>query len=108
MRRAFAVLAAVTAVAACPSAASAAAPSPPGANLPCTPTTAHPYPVVLVHGTFENRFDDRQTMSPALEAAGYVGEIERSARELRDFVAAVRAQTGPAKVSLLGHSQRAG
>ena len=108
-----------------PSAASAAAPPPPGANLPCTPTAARPYPVVLVHGTFENRFDNWQAMSPALKAAGYcvyalnygsyngsgllgiygVGEIERSARELRDFVAGVRASTGAAKVSLVGHSQ---
>jgi triacylglycerol lipase len=113
------------AVAACPSAASAAAPPPPGANVPCTPTTAHPYPVVLVHGTFENRFDNWQAMSPALKAAGYcvyalnygsyngsgllgiygVAEMQRSARELRDFVAGVRAQTGAAKVSLVGHSQ---
>jgi triacylglycerol lipase len=80
---------------------------------------------VLVHGTFENRFDNWQAMSPALKSAGYcvyalnygsyngsgllgiygVGEIERSARELRDFVAGVRAQTGAAKVSLVGHSQ---
>ena len=85
----------------------------------------HPYPVVLVHGTFENRFDNWQAMSPALKAAGYcvyalnygsyngsgllgiygVGEMERSARELRDFVAGVRASTGAAKVSLVGHSQ---
>jgi len=125
MRRAFAVLAAAAAVAAWPSAASAAAPPPPGSNVPCTPTTAHPYPVVLVHGTFENRFDNWQAMSPAVKAAGYcvyalnygsyngsglfgiygVGEIERSARELRDFVAGVRAQTGAARVSLVGHSQ---
>ena len=81
--------------------------------------------MVLVHGTFENRFDNWQSMSPALKAAGYcvyaldygsyngsgllgiygVGEIEHSAGELRDFVAGVRAQTGAAKVSLVGHSQ---
>ena len=80
---------------------------------------------MLVHGTFENRFDNWQAMAPALKAAGYcvyslnygsyngsgalgiygVGEIERSAGELRDFVASVRARTGAAKVSLVGHSQ---
>src|SRR5215210_7557872 len=121
MRRALAAVAAAVAVAACPAAASAAAPPPPGANVPCAPTTTHPYPVVLVHGTFENRFDNWQSMSPALKAAGYcvyalnygsyngsgalgiygVGEIERSARELRDFVAGVRASAGAAKVSLV-------
>src|ERR1700750_2442677 len=54
-----------------PRSASAATPSPPGANVACTPTAAHPYPVVLVHGTFENRFDNWQAMSPALKAARY-------------------------------------
>ena len=106
-------------------AAAAAAPPPPGANVACTPTAAHPYPVVLVHGTFENRFDNWQAMSPALKRAGYcvyaldygarngsgligvygLAEIERSAQQLRDFVADVRARTGAAKVSLVGHSQ---
>src|SRR5687767_15796389 len=54
-----------------PSTAFAAAPPPPGANVPCTPSAARPYPVVLAHGTFENRFDNWQAMSPALKAAGY-------------------------------------
>ncbi|HET8951266.1 MAG TPA: alpha/beta fold hydrolase [Solirubrobacteraceae bacterium] len=124
MRSALAVLTVLTLLA-LPPAASAAAPPPPGANVACTPTAAHPYPVVLVHGTFENRFDNWLAMSPALKRAGYcvyalnygardgsgllgiygIAEIERSARELRDFVADVRARTGAAKVSLVGHSQ---
>jgi triacylglycerol lipase len=105
--------------------ARAAAPPPPGANVPCTPTPAHPYPVVLVHGTFENRFNNWQAMSPALKAAGYcvyalnygsyngsgtlgiygVGRIERSAQELADYVDSVLAATGASKVDLVGHSQ---
>src|SRR3954452_8470518 len=93
--------------------AAAYAPPPPGANLPCRPTAAHPEPVVLVHGTAENRFNNWQAMSPALKAAGYcvyaldygsyngsgnagiygIGPIERSARELWDFVDGVLAST---------------
>ena len=125
MRRAIAALIATVAVLSVFSGAAAAAPPPPGSDVPCVPTTAHPYPVVLVHGTFENRFNNWQAMAPALKTAGYcvysldygsyngsgalgiygVGEIERSAAELRDFVASVRARTGAAKVSLVGHSQ---
>src|SRR3954452_22141261 len=83
-------------------AASAATPPPTGANLPCQPTAAHPEPVILVHGTFENMFDNWQAVAPALKSAGYcvyafnygsyngsgllgvygVGPIERSAHEL--------------------------
>ena len=123
MRRLLAVLPALIVL--LTPAAAAAAPSPPGANVACTPTAAHPYPVVLVHGTFANRFNNWQAMSPALKAAGYcvyaldygarngsalvgvygIGEIERSAVQLRDFVASVRERTGAAKVSLVGHSQ---
>src|SRR5919107_3534623 len=111
MRRVLAVLPVVIALLA-PSTA-AAAPPPPGANVPCTPTAAHPYPVVLVHGTFANRFNSWQAMSPALKRAGYCvyalnygshngsgtvgiygnGRIQRSARQLLDFVARVRART---------------
>ena len=108
-----------------PATASAAAPPPPGANVPCTPTAAKPNPVVLVHGTFGNRFNSWQAMSPTLKAAGYcvyalnygsyngsgllgvygVGPIERSAQELAAFVDRVRQQTGAAKVDIVGHSQ---
>ena len=105
--------------------ASAATPPPPGANVACTPTAAHPYPVVLVHGTAENMFDNWQAMSPALKAAGYcvyalnygsynnsgaigvygLNVVERGARELAAFVDDVLARTGAAQVSLVGHSQ---
>jgi triacylglycerol esterase/lipase EstA (alpha/beta hydrolase family) len=125
MRRAIAALAACAALLTFPAGASAAAPPPPGANLPCTPTAARPVPVVLVHGTFENRFNNWLRMSATLKSAGYcvyalnygsydgsgalgiygVGPIGRSAQQLADFVAGVRARTGAAKVSLVGHSQ---
>jgi triacylglycerol esterase/lipase EstA (alpha/beta hydrolase family) len=105
--------------------ASAASPPPPGANLPCQPTAAHPEPVILVHGTFENMFNNWQAMAPALKNAGYcvyafnygsyngsgllgiygVGQIERSAQQLATEVDAVLAQTGASKVDLVGHSQ---
>ena len=105
--------------------AAAAAPPPPGANLPCNPTAAHPYPVVLVHGTAENMSNNWQAMSPALKAAGYcvyafnygsykrsgtvgvygLNFIERSAEELATEVRAVLSQTGASKVDLVGHSQ---
>jgi triacylglycerol esterase/lipase EstA (alpha/beta hydrolase family) len=119
------VLAVAALLLAFPAAAAAAAPPPPGANVPCTPSLAHPEPVVLVHGTAENRFDNWGAMSPALKAAGYcvyaldygsyagsglvgvygLGRIEASAQQLADYVASVRRQTGAAKVDLVGHSQ---
>lgn len=103
---------------------SAAAVSPPGANdWTCKPAPAHPYPVVLVHGTAENMLDNWSFMSPALKAAGYcvfalnyggsggeplvyaTGPIAESARQLDAFVARVRSSTGAREVSLVGHSQ---
>jgi triacylglycerol lipase len=120
---------AVLAALAMPAAASAATaepPPPPGSNdFACKPTAAHPYPIVLVHGTAENQFDNWQAMSPTLKSHGYcvfslnygatqgslatgaygLGEISKSAKELQAFVTKVRAATGAAKVSLVGHSQ---
>ena len=40
-------------------------------RLVVPPTAAHPYPVVLVHGTFANMTDNWQTMSPLLANNGY-------------------------------------
>ncbi len=105
--------------------AAAATPPPPGANLPCTPSAAHPDPVVLVHGTAESMFDNWQAMSPALKAAGYcvyafnygsyngsgavgvygLGDIAQSARELKAYVDSVLTRTGASRVDLVGHSQ---
>ncbi len=82
---------------------------PPGiVNAPCTPSTAHPYPVVLVHGTFANENFSWQTLAPLLSDAGYcvfglnygattwtttygdhsygIDFIENSAVELRSFI----------------------
>jgi triacylglycerol esterase/lipase EstA (alpha/beta hydrolase family) len=97
---------------------------PPGAdNFGCRPTAAHPYPVVLVHGTFANQDDNWQAASPLLANHGYcvfsfnyggaspsadfqgTGDIAASAQQLASFVTQVLAATGAAKVDLLGHSQ---
>jgi triacylglycerol esterase/lipase EstA (alpha/beta hydrolase family) len=98
----------------------------PGANnIFCRPSAAHPYPVVLVHGTAEDEGSNWVTLSPLLANAGYCvfalnyGEtllsfagrvdglnyIEHSAEELASFVKGVLTLTGASKVDLVGHSQ---
>ena len=95
--------------------------SPPGANdWSCRPSAAHPYPVLLVPGTFENMAKNWTTMSPALKSQGYcvfalnygatngvdaTGPVADSARQLAPFVEKVLASTGARKVDLVGHSQ---
>jgi triacylglycerol esterase/lipase EstA (alpha/beta hydrolase family) len=105
--------------------------SPPGANdFTCKPTAAHPYPVVLVHGTIENMAYNWFTLSPLLKNAGYcvfalnygqepgrvaglpgslppggTGDIPASAAQLGAFVNRVLASTGAGRVDIVGHSQ---
>ncbi len=100
--------------------------SPPGANnWSCKPSTAHPRPVVLVHGTFVDMNDSWQALSPLLKNKGYcvfalnygssngsgavgvyaTGDIAASAAELSSFVNRVLAATGASQVDMVGHSQ---
>ncbi|MFH8347851.1 esterase/lipase family protein [Streptomyces sp. NPDC018045] len=95
---------------------------PTGANdWSCKPGPAHPRPVVLVHGTFENRYANWAALSPKLKDAGYcvfalnyggsagpvlgTGDIAESAGQLAAFVERVRSATGVDKVDIVGHSQ---
>jgi triacylglycerol esterase/lipase EstA (alpha/beta hydrolase family) len=98
--------------------------SPLGANdFGCHPSSAHPFPVVLVHGTFENMLDNWNGLSPILKAAGYcvfafnygnttgipglngTGDMIQSANAITPFVNRVLSATHASKVDLIGHSQ---
>jgi triacylglycerol esterase/lipase EstA (alpha/beta hydrolase family) len=100
--------------------------SPPGANdFACKPSAAHPRPVILVHGTFEDMANNWQALSPLLANDGYcvfalnygsfggsgaigvygTGYIEDSAVQLGAFVDKVLAATGANQVDIVGHSQ---
>jgi triacylglycerol esterase/lipase EstA (alpha/beta hydrolase family) len=95
--------------------------APAGANdNSCRPSAAHPRPVVLVNGTFANQIDSWNAISPLLKNNGYcvytfeyggtgfieaTGPIAASAGQLRTEVDRVLAQTGAAKVDIVGWSQ---
>lgn len=97
--------------------------SPPGANVPCTPSAAHPYPVVLTEGTFASMYNSFGAISPDLVNNGYcvyafnygqtlpftgffaMGDIRNSAAQLASEVNRVLAQTGASKVDIVGWSQ---
>ncbi|MFE9651376.1 esterase/lipase family protein [Streptomyces sp. NPDC006365] len=99
---------------------------PPGAkDWDCEPTARHPRPVVLIHGTFENAFNNWNELSPKLRNEGYCvfainqgaprGEVIKgrnhipdSAVELAGFVDRVLRVTGADQVDLVGHSQGGG
>ena len=92
-------------------------------NWGCKPTTAHPYPVVLVPGTGANIGFNGTTLSPLLTNDGYcvyslnynqtvplvpadgLGTIATSAKQLSTFVNKVLAKTGAHQVDIVGHSQ---
>jgi triacylglycerol lipase len=103
-------------------------PPPPGANdFSCKPTTAHPRPVVLLHGLSSTKSEHWGYMSPRIAEAGYCVfaltygldprtrawpyrpggtiRIQESAKELRAFVAEVLAATGARRVDIVGHSE---
>ncbi|MET9554042.1 alpha/beta fold hydrolase [Streptomyces sp. NPDC006645] len=92
-------------------------------NYSCKPSTAHPRPVVLVHGTFANSVDNWLGLAPYLVNRGYcvfsldygqlpgvpffngLGPIDKSAGQLSAYVDRVLAATGTSKVDIVGHSQ---
>lgn len=97
---------------------------PVGANIACTPTEDHPYPVVLVHGTFETMAQNWQGFTTELKLRNYcvyalnyggkndadpvqngLGPIQDSAKDLDGFVDKVLEVTGAEKVQVVGHSQ---
>ncbi|MBU3060740.1 alpha/beta fold hydrolase [Nocardia sp. NEAU-G5] len=101
---------------------------PPGADdWHCAPTSAHPDPVVLVHGTWGNQ-NNWDALSPKLKSQGYcvfslnygrdvsstmgaepgvygTGDIRDSARELATFIQRVCAATNSEHVDVVAHSQ---
>jgi len=98
--------------------------NPGGANdWSCRPSSAHPEPVILVHGTWENAYNNWNGLSPILKAQGYcvfalnygnstgirginaTGDMIASASQIATFVNKVVSYTGAKKVALIGHSQ---
>ncbi len=84
-------------------------------DFTCRPTRAHPYPVVLVHGTLED-MSMWAGLEPSLTAQGYcvfalnygnngTGDIATSAGQLGTFVDQVTGATHARRVDLVGHSQ---
>jgi triacylglycerol esterase/lipase EstA (alpha/beta hydrolase family) len=101
--------------------------NPPGANdWTCQPSPAHPYPVVLLHGTVFDMTLSWQALAPLLANAGWcvfaldyggasstnpVGgttPVEQSAAQLSAFVGRVLSATHASRVDLVGHSQGGG
>jgi triacylglycerol esterase/lipase EstA (alpha/beta hydrolase family) len=97
--------------------------SPAGANRHCTPSAAHPYPVILTEGTFASMYNSFGAVSPDLVNNGYcvyafnygqtlpgtgffaMGNIAASASQLSAEVSKVLSQTGASKVDIVGWSQ---
>ncbi|ANN20656.1 lipase [Amycolatopsis orientalis] len=117
------VIAALTFTIAAPAVAGAATTS--GWNdWSCRPGSAHPEPVVLVHGLGGNATTNWFSHAPKLKDAGYcvysltygatvlggqlfggLASMRKSAVELDAFVDRVRSSTGAVKVDIVGHSE---
>jgi triacylglycerol lipase len=96
--------------------AAAQRPAPPTVvnSARCKPPRQHPYPVVLVPGTFAATSWD--VIAPALARRGYcvftigygnagTGDIARSAHQLAADVNRILARTGAHRVAIVGHSE---
>jgi triacylglycerol esterase/lipase EstA (alpha/beta hydrolase family) len=127
MRRTFrtmlALLLAAPAVALAAAAPAHAATSSGVDDFSCRPSAAHPRPVVLVHGTFGNAWDNWLVGAPYIASRGFcvyeldygqepgiplihgLAPIEQSAQQLSDYVDQVLAATGASQVDIVGHSQ---
>ncbi|KUO02566.1 esterase/lipase family protein [Streptomyces caeruleatus] len=100
--------------------------SPPGANdWTCRPTREHPRPVVLLHATLANAYNNWSLLAPWLKQQGYcvfapnyggvqgspfqaTGPIPEAARQVARYVDRVLKATGARQVDLVGHSQGGG
>jgi len=89
----------------------------------CRPSAEHPEPVILIHGTLDNAFDNWNGLSPILKDQGYcvfalnyghstgvahifgTGDMVAAAHEVAAFVDRVVEVTGAEHVALVGHSQ---
>lgn len=102
---------------------------PPGTNdWNCKPSAAHPRPVVLVHGTWSNRYGSFAMLAPHLKRAGYcvyalnygdenvsvlgrlpglfaTNSVKPAGAEISTFVDRVLGSTGASQVDLFGWSQ---
>jgi triacylglycerol lipase len=83
-------------------------------NANCKPPSQHPYPVVLLPGTYG--ITSWQLIGPQLAQLGYcvstfaygsngTGDIATSAEQLATMVDRLRARTGASRVSIVGHSE---
>jgi len=97
--------------------------APAGANQRCTPSAAHPDPVILTEGTFASMYNSFGAISPDLVNNGYcvyafnygqtipfsgfyaMGDIAASASQLSAEVNKVLSETGASKVDIVGWSQ---
>jgi triacylglycerol esterase/lipase EstA (alpha/beta hydrolase family) len=92
----------------------------------CRPSTAHPRPLVLLHGTFANPTVQWPIAGPYFARRGYcvfeldygqyagipvvhgIAPIEQSGLQLEAFIERVLAATGADQVDIVGHSQGGG